>query len=493
MLKYFILIINSFALFFYNIFVGDGVSITAKFPENVKPGSEYTTEVSIKKGSVSGFAKLQFDIPSGITIKEMDSKGGAFTFETQSLKYIWTALPADEEITIKFNVIVDATASGEKIVAGKFSYITNNVKQQVTIDPIKIMVEGASAATTTTTPAVDTPAQDSVAKQVSTPLKDSLATIAAGVPDKPADNLKQAPANDVSSTEVACTRTIVNGEKTGHYKVQIAINKQDIKGFAKLVETLPANFKATSLKTNGSSFAVVDNKAKFVWVSLPKDEQLHIEYEVVFSQTVDPSKLVEGEFSYLENDQSKKVKTGGDQSFKTGTSVVAVDNSNPGNTSLAKKEEPVTPVSTTTEAVNTTKTEDAGTTNVATTTTEEKKEEKKNEAEKTVTPTEPVFSSANSLKQGNVNYAVQIGAYKSNFNQQYYVKKYGITENIRTDMHEGYTKCIIGNFNEYKMARDQRETIKVKGISGAFVTAYNTGKRITVQEALMISNQKWFR
>jgi hypothetical protein len=51
----------------------------------------------------------------------------------------------------------------------------------------------------------------------------------------------------------------------------------------------------------------------------------------------------------------------------------------------------------------------------------------------------------------------------------------------------------VGTFNDYKGARDKREGMKNKGVSGAFVTAYNSGKRITVQEALMITSQKWLR
>ena len=60
-------------------------------------------------------------------------------------------------------------------------------------------------------------------------------------------------------------------------------------------------------------------------------------------------------------------------------------------------------------------------------------------------------------------------------------------------MAECFSKFMIGNFGEYKEARNNRETIKDKGCRSAFVVAYNGAKRITVQEALMISNQKWFK
>ena len=71
--------------------------------------------------------------------------------------------------------------------------------------------------------------------------------------------------------------------------------------------------------------------------------------------------------------------------------------------------------------------------------------------------------------------------------------KLSIGSKVSMELHEGWKKYIVGKYDKYKDARDSREAIRSKGVENPFVTAYNSGKRITVQEALMVSSQQWVR
>ena len=81
MIKYLFVTINSIALFFYSLFLDNGtVSIKGNFPTNIKPGTEVTAELIVNKGSMGGFAKLQIEVPEGVSVKESESKGATFPF-----------------------------------------------------------------------------------------------------------------------------------------------------------------------------------------------------------------------------------------------------------------------------------------------------------------------------------------------------------------------------------------------------------------------------
>jgi hypothetical protein len=273
------------------------------------------------------------------------------------------------------------------------------------------------------------------------------------------------------NSNIVCSRVITNGASANEFNVDVKIKKGPIKGFAKFQEVLPAGYTAKGGKTNGSSFSVSDGKLKFVWVSLPNDDELNVSYvlEKTDASTAD-AKLDNGEFSYLENDQSKKVK------FSTD----ALGNNTP-NDVVKTETPPVTNPVTTPEPVNTN-------TVASTTTPEPIKTE--------ITPVEPVKSEPKAVvakKEGNVQYSVQVGAFRNALQSDVLSKKFNISETIKSEMAEGYNKFMIGSFNEYKQARSHREDVKQKGCSSAFVVAYNGAKRITVQEALMITSQKWFK
>ena len=455
MIKSLIIVFNTLSVFLFSFFFGDSpVSITGNFPKNVKPNTEFTAELLIKKGSLGGFAKLQLEVPQGFTVKEIESKGGNFSFENNIAKIIWTATPADPEFVVKFSLVADATTIGLKTISSKFSYVNNNVKEVIEMTPVEITVgEGElpaiTAAETTTAPII-TP----VETKTETPT--SSQTEVTKVENPITETVAE------QNPSIICKRTFSKGANANEINIDVRIKKGSIKGFAKYQEVLPVGCIAKSGLTNGSSFSVSDGKAKFVWVSLPADEELLISYVLETSNlTPADAKLEKGEFSYLENDQSKKtampielISTGNLTSTKNGSQT------EPNNAAVVQPTVDVA-VKTETTQLNAT--------------------------------TEYQKSNVVSNKEGNVFYCTQIGAFKNAIATDVLTKKFKINETIKTEMTDGFNKFMVGNFSEYKLARSKREEMKNSGCASAFVAAYNGAKRITVQEALMITSQKWFK
>lgn len=469
MIKPLIILFNFVAVFFYSLFFGTSpVEITGNFPKTAKPNTEFVTEIKINKGTIGGFAKLQLEVPQGFTVRELESKGGNFSFSANIAKIIWTATPNDAEFTVKFTISADATVSGAKTISSKFSYVNNNVKEVVEMTPAEIMIgDGASSAVATTESTTQTtPSITAVETNTVTPVSSNT---------NPIENPTEPNSN------VLCSRTITQGVNANEYNVEVKIKKPAIKGFAKYQEILPAGYTAKQGNTNGSSFSVSDGKLKFVWVSLPLDDELNISYILEKGSSASDNAKIDGEFSYLENDQTKKVKLPADYIKANNTAITA---SNSVSTETTQVTNPVTtnPVATNTIATNTTSTNINETNNGNTSST-------------TATNTSSSEASVTSVakKEGAVAYRVQIGAFTNAISSDVLSKKFNISETIKSEMAEGFSKFMVGNFTEYKEARSNRETVKQKGCNSAFVVAYNGAKRITVQEALMITSQKWFK
>lgn len=457
MIKYLFVTINSLALFFYSLFSDGTVSVKGNFPSNIKPGTEVTAELIVNKGSMGGFAKLQIEVPEGVTVKDADSKGATFSFTGGIGKWIWTGVPSDAEFTVKLVLVADASVSGTKTIGAKYSYVENNNKQIVEMPLVEVVFgEGAPAVTNASEPTTQsvvatTPTVDATTAKTTEPTP----TVSTG---------------DEPNSLVSVSRTITKGATANDWHVNLKIKKDGIKGFARYSDILPEGFTAKQEKVSGSSFSIADNKIKFVWVNVPTEPELEISY--IMSGTYKDNINLEGEFSYLESNQSKFFKMPAEK--------------------LPFYEAPVAETKTTTPVVET-KTETPVTETKTTTPIAETKTETPVAETKTETPTQPITETTSKMG-GDVSYCVQIGAYtNAAVTASKLGSMYGISENIRSEMASGMTKFMVGKFMEYRLARNHRETVKGKGVNGAFVTAYNGPVRITVQEALMISSQKWVR
>jgi cell division septation protein DedD len=383
----------------------------------------------------------------------------------------------------------------QKVIRGNSSRKeTENVKQSIEIAPSTITVGTKSsqpiAATTepvkttpiTTTPETTTPVKTTTPETtplVTTPITSTTATSTTTEPTTKTTEPVVAATTPVNSepSSIVCSRTLP-GNVSDNFTVEILVNKGNVTGFAKLLETLPAGYTASAGDVQGASFSFdgQTQKVKFVWVSMPSQTEFKISYKVTVPVGANGTQNIDGVFSYIENDETKKF-------ILPRSSITIGSSSSPIATTTTQVITTTTPVINTTTPVTTT--------TVATTTT----------PVKTTEPTTTTASTTKSLSptssipapQGNVNYRVQIAALHNAVDANNLAVRYNINGKVNTEMAEGFTKYTVGSHNEYKEARDSREEIRNKGVVGPFVTAYNIGKRITVQEAIMITSQKWYR
>lgn len=472
MLKITALLFNTFALLIYQLFFTDVVTITQNAPATAKAETEFVVEVTVKKGDIKGFAKLQLDLPEGFTAVEDVNNGASFTFVNQSVKFIWMSLPAEKEFKVTYKVKVAAGTVGNKVINGKMSYVVDNVKGTAMLEPPTTIAVG------------DVPQQPVIAATPpptppSTPVEPPSTPVTP--PSTPVVPPATPPAQSGTQAATAATVTGANGEEiavncfrtTGQtakspseFPVEVTIKKANLDGFAKFIETLPVGFSATVIEAKGAAFSFVDQKAKFVWGTLPTEAEFKISYKVTVAPNISGDQNIEGVFSFINPStqntskfvlQPTSIKTGADEA---GQPVLA-----------STPTTPTTP-----------------------------KAEPKPVAEPIVTKAEPkapkvpkeMSASSVPSPQGKAHYKVQILALRKNKDVPVVASLLSVSEEITPEQHQGLNKYVVGYHTVYKEARDHREQIP-KTVIAPWVVAYNQTKRITVQEALMITSQQWYR
>ncbi|MBI4932036.1 MAG: hypothetical protein HY841_14860 [Bacteroidetes bacterium] len=432
MIKYIIILMNMLALLVVRLFFSPDVMVKMDAPSKVKPGDEITISLTINKGSIAGVGHMKQVLPAGFgnaTVVEAKSSEFKYLPEDNVIKFTWISLPADQEFTVSYKVTVDATAPNGNVDLGGKFSYVLDNEKQTFELPPQSIQVVNETMATTTT----TTEPETTA--TTTTLPETTATTTTE-PETTATS-----AETKVSASVTASRTIVGSPEGGmEFTVELNVHKDGMKGFARVQETLPAGLTAISLDNKGGTFSFQDQKVKIIWDNLPADEDIKVSYRVAVADNVSGPMAIMGSFSYVENDDPKKADI-------PSTAII------------------VQAKSTWVAGTNTT----------------------------SVTPPETTLTNV-PVPDSKVAYKIQICALsKMDRSTSYFQNKYAISNKVNMEFHEGWRKYIVGKYSMYKEARDYRESVRSKGVENPFVTAYNNGKRITVQEALMVSNQQWIR
>ena len=291
------------------------------------------------------------------------------------------------------------------------------------------------------------------------------------------------------AANIACIRQkpFLN-ESGSEYIVNILVSKQDRKKFAKVEETIPEGYNAVALQSSDAIFTFKNQKVKFLWMNLPASSDFTVKYRLIPEEGaafISPD--INGKFSFMTGEKTTSVdimQTEGEidnlsaqevqnliADLKSKPATIPVEETVAQEVTPVEEEEPVIEE----QPVHQTDIQES----------EIKEPVQKYKPEDMAYLLEP---------ETGVYYRVQVAAGHKPVDIKQYFRKFNLELEVRKETHEGWLKYSVGSFNIYKDARDYRVHIwNTTVIDDAFVSAYNDGRRITVQEALMIANQKWYK
>ncbi|MCB2196583.1 MAG: hypothetical protein KQH79_12035 [Bacteroidetes bacterium] len=443
MIKHLLLLVNMFVLMVMKMIFSD-VSVEMNAPGQVEAGNEIYVEITLNKSDFDSFARFQQEIPAGLTPVPVKTANADFSFKDQKIKFIWLKLPSEQEFTIAYKLKVDQRLKGTFNLNGTFSYIADNQRKSVEVDPSYVVINPSSDID----PKLIVDINDF--KNLVTPVQKTESGI----------------------EQVKCIRqTPYLAEDGNSYRVNLLVNKGNKEKFAKIQENVPEGYSAVALESEDAIFTFKDQTVKLLWMNLPADPYFVISYKLVPNEGVTEAPALDGTFSYIENDNTLSINiTQQDVNLKNTSkeNLLAIISSAEGEF---------------VEPTNYVQPQDySGKVKIEI-------------AESALKLIREDTKLTNMLEpESGIYYRVQIAAGHRPININRYFKKYNLDKEVRTEFHEGWRKYSVGSFYVYKAARDYRVHIwNTTTIDDAFVSAYNEGKRITVQEALMITNHEWYR
>jgi hypothetical protein len=427
----------------------DEPTVRQEIPAAMAVNGVSVIKVKINKSDIEGFAKLEIAVPQGFAARAIETKGASFTFSDQKMRFVWMTLPDVDHFDITYQLVKMSGSADLTKLQGVFSFIQNNKKKDIAID--NQIING----------------------QVMIDHEESVDVI-----DQTFHSYLNAN-NDLP----ACERSIT--KKGDEFVVELVLHLNGMKGFLKMQEWTSNGCVLSKFQSAGATVTVDGSSIKFVWFEVPDAETVVVKYKVQCASIPEDGLTIDGKLSFTVDNQPKEMP-------------ITLVKSAPSNENTPKVEpEKKVELPSVSQVENKIEPEQKQITQVKTEiVAAEKKEavqEKKEAVKNLDKPTNKNTASSKTVKQSQVTYKVQVLANHRSVKENEWRDKFGLEEEKEVSNHDGWMKWTVGKFSDYKDARGKRESLNAQcpNLPGPFVTAFQDGNRITVQEALMITQQKW--
>jgi len=461
MIKGLLFLLNLLGLFLCRLFFPVTVDVSQTIPASAEINKSFIVQVTINKGDLNGIGKFTEKFPAGVTAVPIDNGGSQTNFDNNTLEFSWDALPNDGVLNVSFRVDVGASAStGRDTLTGRFLYTADNQKLEADAPPSYITISGVSEAQSS-----------------------------GGSDTRVIDNIKQGPGGAFVIRKFPSPALQPNSNTI----ITLVVHKGNITGFAKIEDSLPPGFSASGVTLANASFTFVGSMAKFVWQSIPSDSIITISYRISAGPSVEGIHVVTGDFSYLYNNTPVSYLTGSTifntsilsswtSALANNTSVTGGEGSKSSGSGGANRYA---------AADGNNNNEIGGESSYSSGGYSGRGSSKSSYSSGVGSNTYASITPSIPPPQKGVSFRVQIMALHNPVEVSYFNRS--ISAPVYTELHQGFTKYTTGIYKDYKTVRDARENVRGRGIAGPFVVSYNSGTRITVQEALMVTHQHWYQ